>query len=100
VESLAGIWSALKRSDIFGDFTFRRVAGILFRDTGIASQDALKLLIRRHLPALGEDLLIPTHVTATDYLSGEIRSLSRGSLLENLLASSAIPLVVFLSSWL
>lgn len=93
LESLAGIWSGLKRSDVFGDFTFRSVAGILIRRTSITSHDALKRLIRRYLPALGEDLAIPTHVTATDYLSGETRILSRGSLMENLLASSAIPFV-------
>jgi NTE family protein len=90
---LAEIWSGLKRSDVFGQFDFRRIVNILTERAALASPEALMQLLSLHIPESADHHMVPTHVTATDYLSGETVTLSRGNLWDNLLASCAIPFI-------
>jgi NTE family protein len=93
VAALAEIWCELKFADVFGDFGFKRVVSIISERTALASPEALHRLIATHVPVTYENLEIPLHITATDYLSGETVVFSHGNLHENLLASCAIPFV-------
>jgi NTE family protein len=90
---LADTWCELKFADVFGDFGIKRVVSIISERTALASSEALHRLIATHVPVTYDDLEIPLHITATDYLSGETVILSQGNLHENLLASCAIPFV-------
>jgi len=93
IDQLSEIWRRLKRSDVFGNFVLRRIASILTDRLALASPDPFRRLLASHLPGSVGELEIPTHATATDYLSGEIAILSAGNLRENILASCAIPFV-------
>ena len=93
VARLAEIWIGLKRSDVFGHFGLRKIFNIISAGAALASPEALHKLIATHVPSSFGDLTIPTFITATDYLSGEMVLLSRGNLWDSLLASSALPFV-------
>lgn len=90
VEKLARLWSGLKRSDVF-PFTLRRAFGLLRQPDSIVESDGVRHLIERNLPyARLEDAAIPVHVTATS-IEGIPVLLSKGSAVESILASTAIP---------
>lgn len=93
IEGLAEIWRNLTRGDVFGNFGLGKLARLLSQSMTLASPETLQRFIASHVPVSGEQLEIPVHVTATDYLSGETVILSGGDLRSNLLASSAIPFV-------
>jgi len=93
VSELTRIWRELETSDIFGHVSFMRLVNLFLAGETLAGQEALRELIRANAPESHEDLAIPVHVVATDLLTGEPVVLSRGPLVEHLLASSAIPFV-------
>ncbi len=93
IEALAEIWLGLTLTDVFGSIGVREIINLLSGRKALASPDALRGLIAGYIPDAFEDQLIPTFVTATDYLSGDTFILRTGSLHESLLASSAIPFV-------
>lgn len=90
IERLAQIWSGLRGGDVF-PFTFASAFG-LFRHPGhFVDSKALRRLIETNLPyELLEDAVIPVHVTATD-VEGRAVLLSKGSAIDAILASAAIP---------
>ncbi len=90
VEKLAGIWSGLRRSDVF-PFTFASAVGLLRHPDYIVDSSRLRRLIENNLPyARLEDAAIPVHVTATN-VEGMAILLSKGPAIEAILASTAIP---------
>jgi len=91
VARLEGVWSGLRRSDIF-PLSPRHLLGLFTGAASLVDPSGLRGLIARHLsqPQL-EDSVIPMHVAATDLLTGASVLLSSGPAAEAVLASCAIP---------
>jgi NTE family protein len=93
IEDLAGLWESIKRTEIFPISPRRMVAGALGWRNHLFDPLGLRTLIMRanlgfaHL----EDAPIPLHVTGTDVKVGEPVMLSRGSVVDALMASAAMP---------
>jgi NTE family protein len=91
VRELEKIWRGLRRQDVF-PLTWRTLLGFVWRRDFLVTSDGLRRLIDDHLPYRNlEDAKIPIHVVATDILSGETVVLSKGSAVDAILASAAIP---------
>ena len=91
VEKLAAIWRSLRRQDIF-PVTLRTLIGFLRRRDFLIAADGVRRLIETHVPYRNlEEARIPLHVVSTDLLSGETVVLSKGSVSQAVLASTAIP---------
>ena len=93
LENLANIWSGLKTSDVFGRPGIKKILGLLNGRGALTSADSLRAIFETHLPASHSDLAIKTAVVATDFLSGKPKILSEGDLVQNVLASTAIPMI-------
>jgi NTE family protein len=92
VARLAGIWSSLRRSDVF-PFTVVNALGLLRHPDYIVDPGRLRRLIEKNLPyARLEDAAIPVHVAATN-AQGMSVLLSKGPAIEAILASAAIPAI-------
>lgn len=90
VKALAEIWCNLRRSDIFS-VSLSTLIGLLRRSNGVIDSLPLRDLINAHLAfARIEDARIPLHVMATDQQGVGVR-ISRGPVVEAVLASSAVP---------
>ena len=90
VERLAQIWAGLKRADIF-PVSLMRLFNLLRRPDYVVEPDGLRRLVRTHLHfANFENARLPLHIMATDQQGMSVR-LSRGPVLEAILASAAIP---------
>ena len=92
VDDLGDLWRAMRRRRIF---PFEPLTGFLgfagLRDNFVPD-GSLRRLIARHLDAERlEDLSIPLHVVACDVLTGSEVRLSRGPLVDAVMASAAIP---------
>jgi NTE family protein len=97
---LAAVWSGLSRNQVFPLNPLTGVLGFLGTRTQLVPDSGLRALVRRHLVVDRlEDSVIPLHVVATDVRSGAEVRLSAGSLLEAVLASSAIPGVLPPVEW-
>lgn len=89
---LAEVWRGLRRSDVFPVQPLGGLRRLLGRSAALLSADALRGLIERTTTFERlEDAAVPFHVIATDLLTGLEVCLSRGSLVEAVLASAAIP---------
>jgi NTE family protein len=93
IEDLAGLWESIKRTDIFPISPRRMVAGALgWRDHLFDPLGLRTLIMRANLGfAHLEDAPIPLHVTGTDVKVGEPVVLSRGPVVDALMASAAMP---------
>jgi NTE family protein len=92
LEELAGIWTALRRDDVFPLRARRMVLAMAGARESLCSDSGLDGLVRRHVGAARiEDTRIPVHLVATDLLSGEEVLVSSGDLVSGVLASSAVP---------
>lgn len=90
-EGLEKLWCALRRRDVF-PINLRSVIGLLRRRDYLVDSHALRNLLERHLPYRKlEDAAIPLHIVASDMLTGHEVLLSSGSVIEAVLASTAIP---------
>jgi NTE family protein len=90
VARLAILWSGARRSDIF-PFTFTSLLGLLRGQGHIVSPSGLRRLLKANMPYVRlEDAAIPVHITATD-VQGMAVCLSKGPVLDAVLASAAIP---------
>ena len=66
--------------------------GLLGRRAGLSDPGPLRRLVAQHLPFEQlEDALVPLHVVVTDVLTGRDTRLSRGSAVQAVMASAAIP---------
>lgn len=93
-EALGDVWRAVRRSDVFPLHPLTGFIGFVGQRPYLVPVRGLRSLVERHvqLRRLG-DSPIPLHVIATDVFSGQERRLSRGSAVEAILASAAIPAV-------
>lgn len=88
---LERLWCSLKRSDIF-PWTWRRLFNFIRGRGHLVTSDGLKSLLDRHLPYRDmKDAALPVHIVASDALTGKAVVLSRGSVTQAILASTAIP---------
>ncbi|TMM17546.1 MAG: patatin-like phospholipase family protein [Actinobacteria bacterium] len=93
VEALAGLWESIKRTEIFPISPRRMVAGALGWRNHLFDPLGLRTLILR--ADLGfdrlEDAPVPLHAMATDVSTGTPVVLSRGDVIDALMASAAMP---------
>lgn len=91
-DQLAGVWSRLRRRDVFPTSTVRSLRSAGGRERGLVSPANLARLLRTHLPYRNlEDAPVPVTVVAVDVCSSADVPLSRGPAVEAVLASAAIP---------
>lgn len=91
LKRLAAIWRGIRRADIFPVRLRGAISTLLGRDYVASPAGLFRLLEREIGRRLLEDAAVPVHLIATDVLSGEEVRLSRGDVLEAVLASAAIP---------
>lgn len=90
---LAGIWGGLRRSTVF-PFAWGRLLRLKTGDGAAVDPSGLRGLLEQCLPYQAlEQARVPAHVVATDQLGGGTVTLSRGPVVEAVLASCAIPAV-------
>ena len=100
VDSLAEVWCGLRRGQVFPLNPLTGLLGFLGTRDHLFPASGLRRLIARHIQCdLLEQLPIPLHVITADAVSGEEVRLSRGPLLEAILASASIPAVLPPVSW-
>jgi NTE family protein len=88
---LKAIWRSITRNDVM-PVTLATAANVVLRRGYIFDNYALRALLERYIPYKRlEEAAIPVHIVATDMLSGEEVVLSRGPVVEAILASAAIP---------
>ncbi len=91
IRELERLWTTTKRHDIF-PFNTRTLTRLIIKRDFLLETGALQALIERNLPYRRlEDAPIPIHIVTTDFLSGEMVVLSKGSAAEAIVASCAIP---------
>jgi NTE family protein len=94
VEKLAQIWRGIRRQDVFPVSGTRGALALLGHSASLVDPTSLRRLLERRLVhAQLEQCAIPAHVVATDFVSGAERVLSKGSSVEALMASAAIPAI-------
>src|SRR5581483_4583531 len=94
LSDLAGIWTRLRRQDVFPVDPVRHVLALRGAQASLCSNENLRRLVAAHLPYHRlEDAAIPVHLVATDVLSGQEVLLSSGDVVDAVLASAAIPAV-------
>lgn len=93
VEALAGLWSTIRRPDVFPFRPRSLVGGITGRQSHIVDPQGLRSLLKRattHYRQI-EEAAIELHVVATDTGHGGAVVLSEGNVVEALMASAALP---------
>lgn len=91
-DALAAVWRGVRRTKTFPLNPLTGVLGLLGTQGHLVGDGGLRRLIGPHLQCSAlEQTAIPLHVIAVDVLSGDEIRLSRGPLLDAVLASSAIP---------
>lgn len=99
-DALADVWRGLRRGQIFPLNPITGLLGFLGARDHLVPASGLRWLMDRHLQTAAlENLAIPLHVVAVDVISGEELRLSRGPVLDAVLASSAIPGVLAPVPW-
>jgi len=99
-DALASVWRDLRRGEVFPLNPITGMLGFLGARNHLVPASGLRRLIARHVERGDlEDLPIPLHVVAVDVISGEELRLSRGPVLDAVLASAAIPGVISPVRW-
>lgn len=97
---LAAVWRGLSRNTVFPANPLTGTLGFLGMRNHLVPDSGLRKLMRQHVVAERlEGTSIPLHVIATDVLSGEEVRLSKGPLVDAVMASAAIPGVLPSVSW-
>jgi NTE family protein len=100
VDELAALWRSLRRTQVFPLEPLTGLLAFLGAKRNLVPGGALRRLVTRNvLHERLEDLPIPLHVVACDVLSGSEMLLSRGPLVDAVLASAAIPGVLPAIEW-
>src|SRR4051794_12336288 len=100
VEELAQLWRGIRRGQIFPLEPITGLLGFLGARKNLVPARSLRRLITRHAEHERlEDLPIDLHVIACDVLTGSEVRLSRGPLVDAVLASAAIPGVLPPVEW-
>jgi NTE family protein len=92
LERLQRLWCGLRRKDIFPLNAGQIIAGLSGRGDGLVAPGRLRRYLGQH--AGDTDLgstTIPVHIVATDLADGQPVVLSRGSAVDALMASTALP---------
>lgn len=94
IEALADLWVTVRRRQIFPIRPFTATLGMLGRRDHLVPPGNLRQWVASNLryEAL-EEALVPVHVVATDLETGAPVVISRGSALDALVASAALPAV-------
>jgi NTE family protein len=91
VAKLEAIWRSLRRRDVL-PFNLRSAIAVVMRRGHLVESVGLRRLLERHLPyAALEGAALPIHIVASDLVTGDEVLLSRGSVVDAVLASAAIP---------
>ena len=99
-DELAEIWRGVRRGQVFPLNPPTGLLGFMGSRDHLVPGGALRRMVERHANVEWlEDLPVPLHVVAVDVLTGEEVLLSRGSAVEAVLASSAIPAILPPVSW-
>lgn len=92
VDGLADLWRSITRDDIFPFQPVRGFLGFVGRQQSLISDRGLRRLLGQHLAFDRlEDARLDLHVIAVDVLTGRDVRLSRGSAIDAVVASAAIP---------
>jgi NTE family protein len=92
LDRLQQLWCGLRRKDIFPLSARQIVVGLSGHGDGLVPPGRLRRYLRRH--AGDADLgstAIPVHIVATDLATGQPVVLSHGSVVDALMASTALP---------
>lgn len=88
---LEAIWRGLKRRDVF-PVTWRTMLGFLWRRDFLIPHHGIRKLVDDHVPYRNiEDAKLPVHIVTTDIISGDSVVISKGSVADAVVASTAIP---------
>jgi NTE family protein len=99
-DALGQIWRELRRGQVFPLNPLTGLLGFLGTRDHLVPQAGLRRIIANHIERdLLEQMPIPMHVVAVDVISGEELLLSRGPVVEAILASAAIPAVLPPVEW-
>ena len=92
LDGLAGVWTRLRRRDVFPVDVRTALRAILGQRPAVTSPDRLQRLVTvcAGISTL-EEAVIPVHLVTADLLSGQTVTLSSGSLVSGVLASAAVP---------
>lgn len=91
-DQLAALWLSTVRDDVFHLNPLDALRGLIGSTNHLLSNQRLRRLLESHLlDARLEDTEVPLHVVTTDLGTGREVVLSKGPVVEALLASSAIP---------
>src|SRR4051794_18549096 len=94
LRELEGVWSRLRRRDVFPVEPLRVVVAAAGAAPSLCSPHALRRLVERHVTFDRlEDASVPLHVVATDVRSGEEVVLGHGDAVDAIAASAAVPAV-------
>jgi NTE family protein len=98
---LAAIWRGVRRGEVFPLNPFTGLFGFLGSRDHLVPGSGMGKLVRAHAGDQRrlEEMPIEFHVVAVDVLTGEELLLSRGSALDAVLASAAIPAVLPPVAW-
>lgn len=89
---LGQIWTALSRGEVFPVNPVTGALGFLGARDHLVPDSGLRRVIERHMGVERlEETAVPLHVIATDVLRGQEVRLSRGPLIDAVMASAAIP---------
>lgn len=91
VDKLEQVWRTLRRTHVM-PFRWSDLFRIVFRRDYLVDPSGLRRLLEKHLSyRLLEEATVPMHVIATDIMSGTEVVISSGSVIDAVLASTAIP---------
>lgn len=94
VARLASLWCELNRDDVFPVARLRGMLALIGRQASLLDPAALRRTLAARLPVERlDETQIPCHIVATSFRSGAEVLLSRGSALDALLATTAIPVL-------
>jgi NTE family protein len=99
-EALGEIWRGLRRGQVFPVNLLTGLLGFLGVRDHLVPDGALRRLITRHIERDRlEDMPLELHVISVDVVTGDELRLSRGSAVEAVMASAAIPAVMPTVAW-
>jgi len=91
MDRLAEVWRGLKTEDIFPGSRFARAWNVVSRGDHIHPNTGIRKLVEQISASTFEETLIPLWLSATNLRTGEEEWFSSGSLMDAILASTALP---------